>query len=106
MSVFGFLWRYARKMKTILLVVLLLAVVETMSGRFVNFYASQMVDDIASQSQSPTLYIKLFTCLGLIFLCMVLQTLSNIGSRFVSVRFLPYFSGIVSKDLFLRAHNH
>lgn len=106
MSVFGFLWRYARKMKMILLVVLLLAVVETSSGRFVNFYASRMVDDIASGTPSQALYAKLCACLGLIFLCMVLQTFANIGNRFVSVRFLPYFSGVVSKDLFLRAHKH
>lgn len=106
MSVFCFLWQYAKKMKLILLLVGFFVVMETVGSRFVNYFSSLLIDDIASSRPSTELFGQIWVYLGYIFASLLVQTFSDVGIRHVSIRFLPYFIGIVSKDLFMQAHRH
>ncbi len=105
-SVLRFLWRYARKLKWLYVLLLLNILFGQVLSRSTNWASAQIVEVISKGAPDmPTLHV-IGRYLLLIFVCLSLQTVVMLVNRRLDMRFLPYYLGKMSKDLFVWAHKH
>lgn len=101
-SVLRFLWRYTRKLKWLYVLLLLNILFGQVLSRSTNWASAQIVEVISRGAPDmPTLHV-IGRYLLLIFVCLSLQTVVMLVNRRLDMRFLPYYLGKMSKDLFGR----
>ena len=102
-SVLRFLWRYARKLKWLYVLLLLNILFGQVLSRSTNWASAQIVEVISKGAPDmPTLHV-IGRYLLLIFVCLSLQTVVMLVNRRLDMRFLPYYLGKMSRFVCLGA---
>lgn len=105
-SVLRFLWQYARKLKWLCLLMMLFIFVNQMFGRSTNWASAQIIEVISGRSPDKQTLHHVIKYLLWIFFCLGIQSVIMVGSRYLDMKFLPYYTGKMSRDLFIKAHKH
>lgn len=105
-SVWKFLWKYLSKLKVLFFGVLLSVLAGEFFVRLSLYYASKIVDVLASTGPKDVLLWSGLGLAGLASLFLLLKGLLLNVLIFIEARFLPVYMSRISKDLFNYAHRH
>lgn len=105
-SVLQFLWRYARKLKWLCLLMIVIIFVNQLFGRSTNWASAQIIEVISGGEADEKMLHTIIKYLLWIFFCLGIQSVIMVCSRFLDMKFLPYYVGKMSRDLFIKAHKH
>lgn len=105
-SVARFLWHYARRLKGLCILMVFVMFGAQFFSRSTNWASAQMIELISQGSADNETLQKIIHYLVLILLCLLMQSLLVIATRMLDMKFLPYYIGKMSKDLFTWAHKH
>lgn len=105
-SVPRFLWKYARKLKYALLLMISLLALSMVCARFVNYFSAEIVQLISANPPSSELFSQIMLYALYILLMLFLDSVINVSSRLIDMKFIPYYISHMSKDLFVYAHKH
>ena len=105
-SVPKFLWRYARKLKWLCLLMVIMMLFGQLFSRSTNWASAQIVETISQgKTDNETLH-TIIRYLLLTFFCFFMQSVLMVSARFLDMKFMPYYIGKMSQDLFTWAHKH
>ncbi|MCX4349462.1 MAG: ABC transporter ATP-binding protein [Alphaproteobacteria bacterium] len=105
-SVPKFLWRYARKLKWLCLLMITVMLCGQLFSRSTNWASAQIVETISQGSPGQETLHLIIRYLLLIFFCFFMQSVLMVSIRFLDMKFMPYYIGKMSQDLFSWAHKH
>lgn len=105
-SVPKFLWRYARKLKWLCLLMVIMMLFGQLFSRSTNWASAQIVETISQgKTDNETLH-TIIRYLLLTFFCFFMQSVLMVSARFLDMKYMPYYIGKMSQDLFTWAHKH
>jgi len=105
-TVFGFIWHYARRLKWLCLLMVIIMLAGQLFSRSTNWASAQIVEAVSSGKTDDDTLHTVIRYLSWIFFCFLIQSVLMISSRLLDMKFMPYYIGKMSQDLFTWAHKH
>ncbi len=105
MSVFAFIFKYLRKTKVMVSVILVAIVVRSVADRGEIYAMSQTIGLLPQYTNDKSVLQGIIFYIGLLAFFLVVEGISNYIWRYMGGKFQPYFSSLVYKDIFTAVHH-
>ena len=106
MSVFGFIFKYLRKTKLMVSVILAALIARSIAERGQIYAMSQVIGYLPQYAENPSIMHKIILFTGLLAAMLLLDALGAYVWRYTAGKFMPYFCSLVYKDIFIVVHHH
>ena len=105
MSVFAFIFKYLKKTKVMVGVILFALVVRSIADRGEVYAISQTIGILPQYTSDKSVLTSIVFYIGLLAFFLFLEGFANYVWRYTSGKFQPYFSSLVYKDIFAAVHH-
>ena len=105
MSVFAFIFKYLKKTKVMVGVILFALVVRSIADRGEVYAVSQTIGALPQYASDKSILNNIIFYICLLAFFLFLEGLANYAWRYTSGKFQPYFSSLVYKDIFATVHH-
>ncbi|MBR3661805.1 MAG: ABC transporter ATP-binding protein [Alphaproteobacteria bacterium] len=106
MTAFAFIIKYLQKTKALAGMILAALIISSISNRAEIYAMSQIIGLLPEYSQNPNVLTSIILYIALLGAFLLLTSLSTLTWRYFSGSFMPYFSSLVYKDIFIAVHHH
>ncbi len=105
MNVFAFIFKYLRKTKTMVGVILLALIARSISERGEVYSMAQIIGFLPQYTDDKSVLNQIIFYICLLGLFLVFEGVTNYVWRYVGGKFMPYFCSLVYKDIFTAVHH-
>ncbi len=106
MSVFGFIFKYLRKTKLMVSVILAALIARTIAERGQIYAMSQVIGYLPQYAENSAILSKILLFIGFLAAMLMLDAVGAYVWRYTAGKFMPYFCSLVYKDIFVVVHHH
>ena len=106
MSVFGFIFKYLRKTKFMVSVILLALIFRSIAERGQVYAMAQVIGLLPQYAENPSVLQGVFGFIALLAGMLLLDAAGAYAWRYTAGKFMPYYCSLVYKDIFVRVHHH
>lgn len=106
MSVFGFIFKYLRKTKFMVSVILLALIFRSIAERGQVYAMAQVIGLLPQYAENPSVLQGVFGFIALLAGMLLLDAAGAYAWRYTAGKFMPYYCSLVYKDIFIRVHHH
>ncbi|MCQ2734607.1 MAG: ABC transporter ATP-binding protein/permease [Alphaproteobacteria bacterium] len=105
MSVFAFIFKYLKKTKTMVGIILFALVIRSIAERGGVYAVSQTIGALPQYASDKNVLSDIIFYICLLAFFLFLEGMANYVWRYTSGKFQPYFSSLVYKDIFATIHH-
>ncbi len=106
MKVWSFVLKYLRKTKVLATIILVCVVFHAIVLRCQSYYLSHALGMLPDYVNNTSLWSQIVLALVL-YVCFIIgDGVLDLFQRIAQAKFLPYFNGLIIKDLFVQIHHH
>jgi len=106
MNVWTFIFRYLRKTKILVGIILFSLISRSIAGRGEVFAMAQIIGLLPEYGTDKAILNKIIFYIGFLAFLLFFEGLTTYIWRYAGGKFQPYFSSLVYKDIFVAVHHH
>lgn len=106
MNVFAYIFKYIRKTKLLVAIILCSLVARSIADRGEAFAMAKIIGLLPQYTQDKTVMTHIIFYIGLLTFLLIFEGIAALSWRYAGGKFMPYFRSLVYKDLFAAIHHH
>ena len=105
MNVFAFILKYMRKTKMMIAIILTAIIIRCIADRGEIFAMSQTIGLLPQYAENKDVLNKIIMFISMLAGFLLLEGTSALVWRYTSGKFIPYFSSLIYRDIFIAVHH-
>ena len=106
MNVFAYIFKYVRKTKVLVIIILGSLVARSIADRSEAFAMAKIIGLLPQYNGNQSVLQQIFFYIGLLFFLLIFEGVAVFAWRYSGGKFMPYFRSLIYRDLFSAIHHH
>lgn len=106
MNVFAYIFQYLRKTKVLVTIILVGLVTRSIADRGEAYAIAKIIGYLPQYAENHAIMKHILFYIGLLVFMLVLEGAAAFAWRYAGGKFMPYFRGLIYRDLFSAIHHH
>ena len=106
MNVFAYIFKYVRKTKVLVIIILGSLVARSIADRGEAFAMAKIIGLLPQYNGNQSVLQQIFFYIGLLFFLLIFEGVAVFAWRYSGGKFMPYFRSLIYRDLFSAIHHH